>query len=262
MFHLANRREKFMGTLPIYVWALVAVGLIATTATVSVMLFRGALTAGFGRGSATRVAGGFAILWGAWVLASLFLAAADVYRFEPTRPVPLLPIGLMVSLGTVLLLTRIPVVSRILAQPDGLWRLTLPQIFRVVGVTFLVVMALGKLPAVFALPAGLGDMAIGIEAVFVARNLRRGVVGRRAVWFNILGLVDLVVALIIGFAAAPAVVRLLVVSPSTEAISLLPLALIPATVVPLAAALHLLSLRRLIAAGATPAAAETVGSAI
>jgi hypothetical protein len=255
--------EKFMGTLPMYVWALVLTGLTATTSTICVMLFRGALTAGFSRSSATRVVGGFALLWGAWVLASVFLAAADVYRFEPTRPIPWLPIGLMASLGTALLLTRIPVVSRILAQPDVLWRLTLPQIFRVVGVTFLVVMALGKLPAVFALPAGLGDMAIGIEAVFVARNLRRGMVSRRAVWyFNILGLVDLVVALIIGFAAAPGVVRLLLVSPSTEAISLLPLALIPATAVPLAAALHLLSLRRLMVAAATPVAAETVGSTI
>ena len=250
-----------MGTLPMYVWALVLVGLTGTTATICVMLFGGALTAGLRRGSASRVAGGFAILWGAWVLASVLLAAVEVYRFEPTRPIPWLPIGLTVSLGTAMLLTRIPVVSRILTQPDALWRLTVPQIFRVVGVTFLVVLALGKLPAVFALPAGLGDMAIGIEAVFLARNLRRGVVGRRAVWyFNVLGLADLVVALVIGFAAAPAVVRLLIVSPSTEAISLLPLALIPATVVPLAAALHLLSLRRLTVAAPTPAAAETVGS--
>jgi hypothetical protein len=167
----------------------------------------------------------------------------------------------MGALAVTLLLSRIPVVSGILARPDGLWRLTVPQIFRVVGVTFLVVLALGKLPAVFALPAGLGDAAIGIEAVFVARNLRRGVVGRRAVWyFNVLGLVDLVVALAIGFAAAPAVVRLLLVSPTTEAISVLPLALIPATVVPLAAALHLLSLRRLMQAGTPAATTETVGS--
>jgi hypothetical protein len=162
----------------------------------------------------------------------------------------------------VILLTRIPLVSRILAQPDGLWRLTVPQIFRVVGVTFLVVMALGKLPAVFALPAGLGDIAIGVEAVFVARNLRRGVVSRRAVWFNVLGLVDLVVALGIGFAAAPAAVRLLLVSPTTEAISLLPLALIPATVVPLASALHLLSLRQLMVARIVRTSVEPVGSAI
>jgi hypothetical protein len=124
------------------------------------------------------------------------------------------------------------------------------------------VLALGKLPAVFALPAGLGDIAIGVEAVFVARNLRRGVASHRAVWyFNVLGLVDLVVALAIGFAAAPAVVRLLLVSPTTEAISLLPLALIPATVVPLASALHLLSLRQLMKTGTPAATAETVGSA-
>ncbi len=246
-----------MSTLPTYVWAMVLTGLIGTTATICAMLFRGALAAGSGRGSAIRIAGGFAIVWSAWVLVSLVLAAADVYRFEPTRPVPWLPIALMGALVAALLLSRIPVVSDILARPDGLWRLTVPQIFRVVGVTFLVVMALGKLPAVFALPAGLGDMAIGFEAVFVARNLRRGIVDRRAVWFNVLGLVDLLVALGIGFAAAPAVVRLLLVSPSTEAISLLPLALIPATVVPLASALHLLSLRKLLA---TAPIAESVGS--
>jgi hypothetical protein len=251
---------KFMGTLPMYAWTLVLVGLTGTIATICVMLFRGAITAGFGRATATRVAAGFGTLWAAWVLASVLLAKAGVYRFEPTRPVPWLPVGLMGALVAALLLSRIPVVSRILAQPDGLWRLTVPQIFRVVGVTFLVVLALGKLPVVFALPAGLGDMAIGVEAVFVARNLRRGVVGRRAVWFNILGLVDLVVALAIGFAAAPAVVRLLVVSPTTEAISLLPLALIPATVVPLASALHLLSLRRLMGTGTAVATAQTVGS--
>jgi hypothetical protein len=174
-----------MSTLPIDVWAMVLVGLIGTTATICVMLWRGALTAGVRRGSATRAASLVAILWGAWVLATLLLAEADVYRFEPTKPVPWLPVGLIGSLVAAMLFTRIPVVSRVLAQPDVLWRLTVPQIFRMVGVSFLVVMALGKLPAVFALPAGLGDIAIGVEAVFVTRNLRRGVVGRSAVWFNV-----------------------------------------------------------------------------
>lgn len=247
-----------MSTLPIYVWAIVLGGVIGTTATIGVMLFRGALDIGAGRVGATRVAGGFAILWGAWVLASVLLAGSDVYRFEPTKPVPWLPVALVGALVAALLSTRIAVVARIVAQRDALWRLTVPQLFRVVGVTFLVVMALGKLPAVFAPPAGLGDMAIGVEAVFVARSLRRGVIGRRVLWFNVLGLVDLVAALAIGFAAAPAAVRLLIVSPTTQAISLLPLALIPATVVPLVSALHLVSLRALRVAGATPAAAESV----
>ncbi|MCW2653095.1 MAG: hypothetical protein QOE41_1951 [Mycobacterium sp.] len=57
--------------------------------------------------------------------------------------------------------TRIPVVRRVLAHLGVLRQLTLPQIWRPVGMAFLVVMALGKLPAVFALPAGLGDIASG-----------------------------------------------------------------------------------------------------
>jgi hypothetical protein len=127
-------------------------------------------------------------------------------------------------------------------------------------VTFLVAMALGYLPAVFAIPAGLGDIAIGVEAVFVARNLRRGVVDRRTGWFNVLGLADLVVALAIGVTAAPGLARLLVVSPSTEAISLLPLVLIPTTIVPLAVALHVLSLRKLTVAAQTETVATPVGN--
>jgi hypothetical protein len=188
------------------------------------------------------------------------LAHADVYRFAPSKAQPWLPVAMTVSIAAVLLATRIPVVSRILTQPDALWRLTLPQIFRVVGVNFLVVMALGKLPAVFALPAGLGDIAIGVEAIFVARSLRRGVVSRRTVWFNILGLVDLVVALGIGVTAAPGVAHLLSLTPSTEQIALLPLVLVPTTVVPLAVALHLLSLRKLVSTTATTLVVTPVGA--
>jgi hypothetical protein len=47
-----------MSTLPIYVWAIVLVGLIGTTATICIMLWRGALSAGFGRRTATAVAAG------------------------------------------------------------------------------------------------------------------------------------------------------------------------------------------------------------
>lgn len=249
-----------MSTLPIYVYAVVLVGLIGTTATVCSMLRRGARGAGLGSGSATAVAAGAGTAWAAWVLVSLALADANVYRFAPDKAQPWLPVAMIASIAAVLLGTRIPVVSRILAQPDALWRLTVPQYFRVEGVAFLLVLGLGKLPAGFALPAGLGDIAIGIEAVYVARSIRRGVVGRRAVWFNVFGLLDLVVATAIGVTAAPGIAHVLTLSPSTEQIALLPLVLIPTTVVPLAVALHVLSLRK-IAAGTKPASVPApVGS--
>jgi hypothetical protein len=243
-----------------YVWAMVLVGVIGTTATICVMLWRGAPTAGVSRHIATRVAVIAGIVWGAWVLASGLLANAEVFRFQPTKAAPWIAVAMIVPLLAVLLATRVSLVSRILDQPDALWRLTMPQFFRPVGVTFLVAMALGYLPAVFAIPAGLGDITIGVEAVFIARDLRRGVANRRAVWFNVLGLVDLVVALAIGATAAPGLARLLVVSPSTEAISLLPLVLIPTTIVPLAVALHVLSLRKLRAAAQPATVATPVGN--
>ena len=146
--------------------------------------------------------------------------------------------GALISL---LLATRIPIVSRILADPGTPARLTVPHMLRVVGVLFLIVMAQGHLPAAFALPAGLGDMAIGVSAPFVARRLARGTGRIGAVRFNVLGILDLIVAGIIGFL----LLGLVEVTPSTAPLTLLPLALIPTAAVPLAVALHIVSLRRL-----------------
>ena len=42
--------------------------------------------------------------------------------------------------------------------------LTLAQAWRIVGFTFVLLEARGVLPAIFALPAGYGDMAIGMTA--------------------------------------------------------------------------------------------------
>ena len=245
-----------MSTLPISVSAIVLVGLIGTTATICVMLWRGARGTGHGPRIAAVVAVIAGTSWATWVFANVVLAHVDVYRFAPDKAQPWLPVAMVAALAAVLLATRVPVVSRILAEPHALWRLTVPQYFRVEGVVFLMAMALGALPAGFALPAGLGDIATGIGAVYVARSIRRGVVGRRAVWFNILGLLDLVVATTIGVAAAPGVAHVLSLHPTTEQLALLPLVLIPTTVVPLAAALHVLSLRK-IAVASKPASVPT-----
>ena len=106
---------------------------------------------------------------------------------------------------------------------------------------FLIVMAQGHLPAAFALPAGLGDIAIGVATPFVARRLARGTGRTGAVRFHVLGILDLIIAASIGFL----LFGLVEVTPSTEPLRLLPLALIPTVPVPLALALHIVSSRRL-----------------
>jgi hypothetical protein len=229
--------------LPIYVWALVLAGVIGIPASTSAVLYRGAVAAGLSLPVATAVTATTAAVLGGWLVVSGLLARAGVYRQDPGKVVPWPLVAFAIFLVALLLATRIPLVSRILADPGTPARLALPHTLRVVGVVFLIVMAMGHLPAAFALPAGLGDIAIGVAAPFVARRLARGNGRAGAVRFNVLGILDLIVAGSIAFLLGP--FGPFEVTPSTAPLRLLPLALIPTTAVPLAIALHIVSLRRL-----------------
>ena len=246
-----------MYDFPGYVWALVLVGALGIPAATCVVLYRGAVRAGLGRGAARGRAVGTATVLGAWLVITGALAGALAYE----GPWGGLWFGLAFGgvLAALVLATRIPAVSRALAGPGSAARLALPHTLRVVGVVFVIVMALGHLPAAFALPAGLGDIAIGIAAPFVARRLARapGDAGAiaAAVRFNLLGLLDLIVAVTLGVLLG--LPGLLAVTPSTEPLRLLPLALIPTAAVPLAITLHLVALQRLRAMGAHIAAAPS-----
>lgn len=233
-----------MSDAPGYVWALALIGVIGIPVATCVVLYRGALRAGLPGPVAARVAGGAGALFAVLLTLAAALGGAGLLqqRDEGLRQgLPLLFLGVLVVL---LAATRIPVVARTLRAPGTGAELMLPHTLRVVGAVFVITMALGHLPAVFALPAGLGDILVGLAAPLAYRRHRRGV-RHAALWFNLAGLADLVLALTLGFLAAAGPARLLDVTPSTMAASVLPLALIPTVVVPLAIALHLTSLRRL-----------------
>ncbi len=231
--------------LPGYVWALVLIGVVGLPAATVVALGRGARAVRLGGRPTATIAVLATAVWAGWVAGSAALADAGVYRPDGDAPDPWIAVTLAAVLTAVLLTTRIPTVARILTDPATPARLALPQTFRIVGGVFLIVLGLGELPAVFAVPAGVGDIAVGVAAPFVAWRLARDGNRTGAVWFNVLGIVDLVVAVGIGFLAAPGPITLLHLTPTTEAVTLLPLVLIPTTAVPLAVALHLVSLRRL-----------------
>lgn len=252
--------------LPLYVWALVLIGATGIPVVTCMVLYQGAIAADLGPRTAARVASVFGVGWAAWTLVSGLLADSGAFRQDPVAAAPWFGLAFVGALAVPLLCTRIPVVAKILAAPGTPARLALPQVLRGFGSVFLVVLALGDLPAVFSLPAGFGDLLVGVSAPSIARRLRDGTAGRGAVWFNIMGLVDLVVAVGVGVLAGLGPTRVLFVTPSTAAITLLPLVLIPVTAVPLAAALHLVSLAKLRAAGRTstdlgPSAALVSGSA-
>jgi hypothetical protein len=231
--------------LPSYTWALVLAGTLGIPAATCIVLYRGGVAAGLDRGAAAGIVAATAAVLGAWLVITSALARALVYQ----GPEGGLWFGVAFGgvLATLLLGTRIPAVSRTLAAPGTAARLALPHTLRVVGAVFVLLMAQGHLPAAFALPAGLGDIAIGIAAPFVARRLAREPDGAgavaAAVRFNWFGLLDLVIAVTLGVLLG--LPGLLAVTPSTEPLRLLPLALIPTAAVPLAIALHVVALRRL-----------------
>jgi hypothetical protein len=110
-------------------------------------------------------------------------------------------------------------------------------------------LAAGRLPALFALPAGLGDIATGIAALLVTRRLALRTGRRAALWLNAFGMTDLVVALTLGAVTA---YQLIHITPSGAPISELPLVLVPTLGVPLLFALHITSLRALARARRAP----------
>jgi hypothetical protein len=236
-----------MYDVPSFIWVLTAIGVLGIPAATVAMLYRGAIGAGVGRRTAVGVAMAAGYLFAAWIVATFLLARAGTYHGASGRAVSWFGLATVGWLGVLLIASRIPLIRRVLAAEDTTARLAVPHTVRLAGVTFVAAMALGDLPAVFALPAGLGDMAIGASAPFVARRLLRDRGGARAeaVRFNVLGIVDLVAALGIGFLSGLGPLQLLHVTPTPEALTLLPLALVPTVAVPLAIALHIVSLTRL-----------------
>ena len=120
------------------------------------------------------------------------------------------------------------------------------QLFRALGAIFLILSATGTLPRLFALPAGLGDTVIGLSAPVVGLAYARAphkAAGLVAAW-NVLGLLDLIDALGLGFLTAPSRYAL-EVQPTSDLMTVLPLVLVPVYLVPLFFVLHLASLAKL-----------------
>ena len=118
------------------------------------------------------------------------------------------------------------------------------QAWRWAGLGFLSLYAHGILPGLFAFPAGLGDMAIGISAPWIVLGLVRhpsfSASRRFAIW-NIMGILDLVVAVSMGTLCS-GFLRGFTGNVTTSAMAQLPLVLIPAYFVPCFIILHFTAL--------------------
>ena len=128
------------------------------------------------------------------------------------------------------------------------------QAWRWAGFGFLLLYTYGVLPGLFAFPAGLGDMAIGVSAPWIVLGLIRHpsfATSRRYLIWNIMGILDLVIAVSMG-ALCSGFLRGLTGNVTTSPMAHLPLVLIPAYLVPIFIMLHFTALsqaRRLARSG-------------
>jgi hypothetical protein len=114
--------------------------------------------------------------------------------------------------------------------------LTFLQSGRFIGVTFVILQARGVLPAIFAWPAGYGDMFIGATAALVAWKLCNPDHRGSFIFWQALGIFDLVTAVGLGTTAG-------LIQPHSVpmmAMTVLPLSLIPTFLVPLYLILHVI----------------------
>ncbi len=172
----------------------------------------------------------------AWFLFALFASALQLFKNDSNR------FGVAVAiaaLAPILLFFLWFTASRSFRQftlsldPAILTSL---QAWRIVGFTFVLLEAHRVLPAVFALPAGYGDMAIGATAAFAAWKLATPANRNAFVIWQVLGIADLVTAVTLGTTA-------FLLSPhdaSMVPLTLLPLSIIPTFLVPLFFIFHVI----------------------
>src|SRR6516164_3450451 len=194
------------------------------------------------------------LLWivlACWLVIVLVLGARGAF-VEPAGPPPY-PIAIGVATPILVFLAAVWVSSafRSFVMAADLPLLTAVQAWRFAGFGFLALFAHGVLPGVFAWPAGLGDMAIGLTAPWLALTLARRpafAASRLFVIWNLLGMLDLINA--VGTAAVNQMLATGAAGEVTVApMAQLPLLLVPAYLVPLFFIWHLTALfqaRRLV----------------
>ena len=176
----------------------------------------------------------------AWFLLVVSLGAVGAFVGRPGTP----PVGIAIGVGAPLLLffawLRLSQSFRDFVLSLDLRVIAGIQAWRWAGLGFLSLYAYNVLPGIFALPAGLGDMAIGFTAPWIILGLGRRpdfATSAAFIRWNVLGILDLVVALTIGTLLATLSTGA-AGEISTAPMATLPLLLIPAFLVPLFLMLH------------------------
>ena len=231
-------------TIPTYLPVHILIGTIGIITAILIGLRNALAKADWPDRERTVVLGFSTAILVGWFLLAIALALGGVYQVAPDG-IPTIQYGIFVPiLIGAWLIWRSPVTGRIIDAVPQPWIVGV-QLYRALGVIFLILYATDKLPGLFAWPAGVGDMVVGLSAPLVALAYARDPIrnaGLVKAW-NAFGILDLTVAVATGFITVPS--ALFRYEPPNELITAFPLVLIAVYAVPLSILLHLASLAKL-----------------
>jgi hypothetical protein len=237
--------------IPHIPWPLSLVILVAN-ATIPFVIWRV-----FSAGASRRISIAIAAFVFGWFGLSLLLAPAPESLLARDRfyLTPLIPLFAIVPFAIVAAAVLLLPAARAAVRRVPLPSVVAIQFYRAVGVVFIILYSLGQLPRHFALPAGWGDIFVGLTAPIVALALSRRLPGSRgaALAWSVFGLVDLAVAVGMGtgFLAPYLAPSLGAHVPPAAGMGVYPLILIPTFAVPLSVILHVIAIGRLVGDGKT-----------
>jgi hypothetical protein len=187
------------------------------------------------------------LLISAWGIAMAVVLQAQVLQ-SPSGTLPL-RVALSVTAPPLLYLLACRLSPKLRAWVAGrdLTYLVGLQTFRVIGVVFLFVWALGHLPLTFALVAGLGDIAVGIAALSALIAIERQTPGwqARVRTLTIFGILDFVAAFSAAVLTGAGRPLQFAGQPLPIALQAWPMGMVPGFLVPLFIILHLMAWQRL-----------------
>ena len=195
------------------------------------------MAAVFERKMAIAVTGAVLVLWFALNLIINLLGV-----FGPTTPDLYVYLAILIPVALLAASYGVAGIRRFLLSID-LRLLIIVQGWRVVGAAFFFLYAFNVLPRLWAFPAAFGDIAIGVTAPVFAMAL---IIGRPfprwafIVW-NLLGILDFVVAAFLGLAVGE-LVGIRSGEISIAPMTVLPLVLFPTFIVPFFILVHLITL--------------------
>jgi len=188
-----------------------------------------------------------AVIFGGWFAVALPFTRSGIFNVPAELGDP--PYVLMFLFGGAVLiwaLAWLTPLGRRMTDAIPLGAIAAFQIPRIMGGLFLIGWAVGDIPALFALPAGLGDILAGIAGWQASRALANGAPNARYLLARatFIGIVDFFFAVLFGIITSPGFAHLYALD-APNIINDYPLAMFPGFFVPIFLGFHFIAISRL-----------------